>query len=333
MKIICFYNLDWEKDYLQKHLSDFDIKFVQGTTKDHPELSDKEVDILCLFADSPVDEKLLERFPNLKLVATRSTGYNHIDRGALAAHNVKLSYVPAYGKNTVAEYAFGLMIMLTRKLYETYNRVRDGNFSRKGLCGSDLAGKKLGIIGTGDIGSHVVKIGTAFDMNILAFDIKPNEELAKKFEFDYIPLDKLLAQSDIITLHVPYNKGTHHLINKENILRIKRGAYLINTSRGPVVETVALIKGLKENVLAGAGLDVLEEEGEMKNVAELLLEKRPNTEELQIVLANQYLIKHPHVIVLPHNAFNTFEARKRILDCTIKNIKAFAAGQERNIIY
>jgi len=332
MKIVCFYNLDWEKDYLQKHLSDYQIQFVKGTTQEHPEISDKQAEVLCLFVDSPVDRTLLDNYPNLKLIATRSTGFNHIDKEAAAAYGIKISLVPAYGKNTVAEYAFGLMIMVLRKLYKAYTRVRDGNFSRKGLCGSDLYGKTLGVIGTGDIGSRVVRLGTAFGMKVLAFDIKPNETLAKETGCKYVLFDELLAQADIITLHVPYNKATYHLINLDNVGTIKKGSYLINTARGPVVETAALVKGLQEGIFAGAGLDVLEEEGEMVHEASLLLEGHPKAQELRTILANHYLIDHPNVIVTPHNAFNTIEARKRILDRTIENIKAFAAGKPINIV-
>lgn len=331
MKILCYYNLDWERDYLQKHLSEFQFHFVKGTTQDNPVI-DKGADILCLFVDSPVDRALIEQFSSLKLIATRSTGFNHIDKDAAQQLNIKISVVPAYGKTTVAEYAFGLMIMVMRRLYEAYSRLRDNNFSREGLCGSDLSGKTLGIVGTGDIGSHVVEIGAAFGMNVCAFDLRPNQELAEKTGCVYVSLEELLSRSDVITLHVPYNKGTHHLINRQNIMKFKKGSYLINTARGPIVETAAIVKGLQENILAGAGLDVLEEEGELEHEVLLLLEEHPQADTLKTVLANHYLIEHPHVIVTPHNAFNSYEARKRILDCTIDNIKSFVAGKLKNII-
>jgi len=224
------------------------------------------------------------------------------------------------------------MIMVLRKLYDAYEQLRNGNFSRKNLVGSDLAGKTLGVVGTGDIGSHVVKIGTAFDMNVLAFDIKPNEQLVAQTGCTYVAFDELLAQSDIITLHVPYNKATHHLINMKSIKKIKKGNLLINTSRGPIVETAALVRGLQDDIFMGAGLDVLEEEGDMEHEVSLLLEEHPNAQILQTVLANHYLIEHPRVIVTPHNAFNTIEARKRILDCTMENIKDFFDGKTINIV-
>ncbi|KKP95802.1 MAG: Glyoxylate reductase (Glycolate reductase) [candidate division TM6 bacterium GW2011_GWE2_36_25] len=331
MKILCFYELDWELDYLKKQLADFQIHFVKGTTQNSPTI-DKDADILCLFVDSPVDKHLMESLSSLKLIATRSTGFNHIDRSAAQQLNVKICGVPAYGKNAVAEYAFGLMIMVMRKLYEAYSRIRDNNFSRVDLCGTDLSGKTLGVVGTGDIGSNVVKIGAAFGMNVCAFDLKPNQELVDKTGCVYVSLEELLRQSDVITLHVPYNTGTHHLINKKNIMTCKKGSYLINTARGAIVETAAIVKGLKEGVLAGAGLDVLEEEGEMDHEVSLLLEEHPQAIQLQTLLSNHYLIEHPQVIVTAHNAFNSYEARKRILDCTIDNIKAFVAGKLKNII-
>jgi len=324
--------IDWERDYLQERLANFQVKFIKGTTKEHGTIEDKDVEALCFFVDSPIDKKLLDQCPSLKLLVARSTGLNNIDMDDAVSRGVKICYVPSYGKNTVAEYTFGLMIMVLRKLYEAYDRVRDGNFSRKGLCGVDLCGKTLGVIGTGDIGSRVVRIGTAFGMKVLVFDINIDEMLVKETGCKYISFDNLLAQSDIITLHLPYNKSTHHMINMNNIGNIKKGSFLINTARGPIVETAALVKGLQGEILAGAGLDVLEEEGVMGDDTHLLLEEHPKAIELQIVLANHYLINHPRVIVTAHNAFNTFEARKRILDCTIDNIKAFAAGTPINIL-
>ena len=169
-------------------------------------------------------------------------------------------------------------------------------------------------------------------MKVVGFDAYPNSELAEKLDFNYISLEELLATSDIITIHTPYNPQTHHLINKENINKIKKGAYLINTARGAIVETEALVEALKNGTLTGAGLDVLEEEGDMNDELALLTASHPKEDELKIALENHYLINHPRVIVTPHNAFNTSEAVERILTTTIENIKAFSAGSATNVV-
>ena len=169
-------------------------------------------------------------------------------------------------------------------------------------------------------------------MKVVAFDAYPNEDLSHTLGFTYATLPELLAQSDIITLHVPYNEHTHHLINRENIMNAKKGAYLINTARGAVVETDALVEALKAGVLAGGALDVLEEEGDLTDEAALLTAAHPNADALKITLENHYLINHPRVIVTPHTAFNTTEAVERILNTTIENIKNFEAGSPTNVV-
>lgn len=171
-----------------------------------------------------------------------------------------------------------------------------------------------------------------FGMKVLGFETCPDEDRARTNNFTYASLDELLAESDIISLHVPYNPHTHHLINRENINKIKRGAYLINTARGAVVETEALIEALKNGTLAGAGLDVLEEEGDMTDETALLTAAHPNEAALKIMLENHYLITHPRVIVTPHLAFNTIEAILRIVDATTLNIQHFAEGSPTNIV-
>jgi D-lactate dehydrogenase len=171
-----------------------------------------------------------------------------------------------------------------------------------------------------------------FNMKVIGFDAYPNAELAHTLGFTYAPLEEVLASSDIVTIHVPYNEHTHHLINKNNIASLKKGAYLINTARGAVVETDALVEALKNGTLAGAGLDVLEEEGDLSDEISLLTAPHPNESALRITLENHYLINHPRVIVTPHAAFNTLEAVKRIIDTSVENIQHFAAGAPTNIV-
>ena len=332
MNIHYFSGEDWEEAYVRSKLSGETITFHKGTLEENPDLSDPAADALCIFIDSHITEAELDRFPALKLIATRSTGFDHIDLVAAKARGITIATVPSYGENTVAEFAFALLLTLSRRIPEAQTLVKRGSFSPAGLRGFDLEGKTMGIIGCGHIGMHMIRMGNGFGMNMLGFDMHPSDELAQKYNFAYASLDELLAQSDIISIHVPYNPHTHHLINKGNIGTIKKGAYLINTARGAVVETEALVAALGNGTLAGAGLDVLEEEGDLNDEMQLLTAPHPNEEELKVTLANNYLIDHPRVVVTPHAAFNTTEAITRILDTTIGNIRSFENGSPTNAL-
>ena len=271
--------------------------------------------------------------PNLKCIATRSTGFDHVDLAAAAARGVSVSNVPSYGENTVAEFAFALLLTLSRKISQAYERVREtGSFSFEGLEGFDLYGKTLGVIGTGRIGKHSIRIGNGFGMKVLGFDAHPDPKLEKELNFTYDTLEGVLAKSDVVTLHVPYMKETHHLMNEKTFATIKQGAVLINTSRGAVVDTDAMVKALRSGKLGGAGLDVLEEEGIVKDEMKFLVEGHPNAENLKIALENHVLIDLPNVVVTPHNAFNTREGKERILNTTVENIAGFVQGKPVNVI-
>ncbi|MBI4132695.1 MAG: hydroxyacid dehydrogenase [Candidatus Sungbacteria bacterium] len=333
MKIHYFSGEAWEDAYVRGKLPNEDIAFHEGPLAAFPELADPEAQALCIFIESRVGEEELKRFPALKLIATRSTGFDHIDLAAARARGVAVANVPFYGENTVAEFAFALLLALSRRVIDADERVRGGAFSPAGLRGFDLAGKTLGVVGCGHIGVHVIRMASGFGMKVLGFDVNRNDELAETLNFSYATLPELLAASDIVTLHVPYNAHTHHLINRGNIALMKKGAYLINTARGAVVETDALIEGLKNGALAGAALDVLEEEGELGDETALLTSPHPNAETLKITLENHYLIEHPRVIVTPHLAFNTQEAVERILDTTVENIKSFKSGSPTNTVH
>ena len=332
MNIHYFSGEGWEEAYVKAKLPDEQITFHEGSLATFPDLTDPETEVLCTFIESHIGEAEMSRFPALKLIATRSTGFDHIDLAAAKAHGIAVANVPFYGENTVAEFAFALLLALSRRVIDADERVRAGAFSPTGLRGFDLAGKTIGIVGTGHIGAHVIRMAQGFGMKVVGFDAYPNEKLASTLHFSYLPLAELLATSDIITLHVPYNKETHHLINKGNVGAIKKGAYLINTARGAIVETEALVEGLKNNIIAGAALDVLEEEGDLADEAILLTAPHPREGELKIALENHYLIEHPLVIVTPHLAFNTTEAVERILDTTIENIQSFRAGSPTNVV-
>ncbi len=275
-------------------------------------------DIAGVFMDSPVSADVIAALPELKFIATGSTGFDHVDLAAAGARGIPVSSVPTYGENTVAEFAFALILALSRKMIEAELRVRDEHkFSTEDLCGFDLAGKTIGVVGTGHIGKHAVRMAKGFNMNIVAYDVYHDDAFAKEMGFTYLSLEDLLAQSDIITVHAPYLPSTHHLINMGNVHLIKKGALLVNTARGAIVETAALVVALKDGTLAGVGVDVLEEEAMMKEG-----DMRIDAE----------LIGMPNVIVTPHNAFNTHEAFLRILDTTIDNIVAFANGAPINVV-
>ncbi len=333
MNIHYFSGEPWEEKYVRTKLQGEHITFHEGPFSASAELSDPDATVLCTFIESPIGEADLARFPALKLIATRSTGFDHIDLAAAKARGVAVANVPFYGENTVAEFAFALLLALSRRIIDADERVREiGTFSPVGLRGFDLAGKTIGVVGTGHIGAHVIRMAQGFGMKVIGFDAFPNAELSRTLEFPYVSLAELLAASDIVTIHVPYNEHTHHLINRENIVGMKKGAYLINTARGAVIETQALVDALQSGTLAGAGLDVLEEEGDLAEEMKLLSAPHPREEELRITLENHYLIAHPRVIVTPHLAFNTTEAVERILDTTIENIRNFAKGSPTNIV-
>ena len=329
MKIAFFGIEDWEINYLKNQLPSADLFFYkEKLTKDNlpPE---RDFDIISIFVGSCVDKEIINAFPNLKLITTRSTGFDHIDLTTAKEKNISVAYVPGYGDNTVAEFAFGLLLTLSRRIYESYDRLREtGSFSSEGLKGFDLAGKTIGIIGTGRIGYHMIKIAKGFDMDIIAYDAFPKEELCRQLDFKYVSLDELLANSDIISLHVPYLPSTHHLINANNILKIKPGAIIINTARGAILETDALIKGLNNGIIAGAGLDVLEEEGFLGDEKSFVLNDKEEGHNLKTIIQDHVLIDMPNVIITPHNAFNTKEALQRILNTDIENIKSFIEKHE-----
>ena len=337
MKIAFFSLKSWEKDYVVANggFVEAGVEAVFSESKLNVDNVPSQADFeaISVFVDCSVDKSVLDRLPNLKFIATRSTGYDHIDVAAAKERGIVVSSVPSYGENTVAEYAFALILALSRKICDAKCQVKEeGSFSRDKLKGFDLRGKTLGVVGTGKIGRHVVRMAKGFEMEVVAFDAFPDLKFAAEMGFAYLPLADVLAKSDILTLHVPYMKETHHLINTGNIGQMKKGAYLINTARGAVVETEALVKVLKSGWLSGAGLDVLEEEGAIEDEVDLLAGGKLEGHNLQTILADHVLIDMPNVIVTPHNAFNSQEGLQRILDTTIENIKGFMVGAPVNIV-
>lgn len=317
-----FFELEgWEQPYLEKLLP----ASVTASYHTKPAAASdaallRECDILSPFIFSQVNAELIAAAPRLKLIATRSTGYDHIDRTAAAAKNIAVANVPEYGSNTVAEHTFALLLALSRRVIPAYTRTRAGKFSTEGLRGFDLRGKLLGVVGTGNIGLHVIRMALSFGMRVIAYDPFPRNVLSDILEFQYVSFEQLLTQSDIITLHCPATKENQHLIRAETIARTKRGVVLINTARGPLVNTHDLLAGLENGHVAAAGLDVLEGERFIKEDVEL---KDADRDHLMAAIEGHKLLQRDNVIVTPHNAFNSEEAVRRILDATAENIAAF----------
>lgn len=291
---------------------------------------DPETEILGVFVGSKVDAPTLKKLPHLKCIVTMSTGYDHIDLGIANKRRIPVCTVPSYGENTVAEHAMALLLALSRKLFPSVKRVKEGVYDWHGLRGFDLKGKTIGILGTGHIGTHMMEMCTGFHMNILAFDQFPKKELEATYGPIYTSLPKLLAQSDIISLHLPLLKETHHIINKHNIRLMKKGSYIINTARGSLIDPKALLWGLETGHIAGAGLDVLEDEQLIQH-HELIME-HASERRLRYTLMNSLIIDHPNAIITPHNAFNSTEALQRIMDTTADNVKAFLIGNIQNAV-
>lgn len=275
---------------------------------------------VCLFVNDDGSAPVLERLAavGVRYIALRSAGYNHVDLASAAALGLKVAYVPAYSPHAVAEHTIALMLALNRKLIRANNRVRELNFSLNGLVGFDMHGKTAGVIGTGLIGSIVAQILCGFGCRVLASDPAPNLDLSARFGVQFVDLDVLCAQSDIITLHAPLNAQTKYLIDAARIARMKRGVMLINTSRGGLVDTRAVISALKSGHIGYLGLDVYENE---KN----LFFEDVSDEILQDDMIAR-LLTFPNVLITSHQAFLTTTALQNIADTTFDNINAWSQG-------
>lgn len=330
--VVLFEVDEWVHEYLDTHcIAPHETVLVRELLDPSTARLAANAEIVSTFIYSMVSKAVLDELPNLKMLATRSTGYDHIDIRECKRRGITVCNVPRYGENTVAEHAFALILALARKLKTAVTKVNQLKFDLEGLRGFDLKGKTLGVVGAGAIGLHSIRIGRGFGMRVLAFDMYPQQILAEVLGFEYAPLDTLLRESDVITLHVPLTKETHHLINMENIHLIKRGAILINTARGGIVDTEALTTALDEGILSGAGFDVLEGEETIKEEAQLLTDQLP-VEKLRAIVRNYALLHRDNVIITPHVAFYSVEAERRIIDTTIENIAAYLQGKPINVV-
>jgi D-lactate dehydrogenase len=329
---IAFFEVEgWEEERLKSGLEGHRVLFFAEQLAERHLGQLADVEVLSVFIRSPVDRRAIEGLLGLRFIATRSTGYDQIDLDACAERSIPVSNVPYYGENTVAEHTFGLMLALSRKIHEAYVRSIRGDFSMKGLRGFDLQGKTLGVVGAGSIGLHVIRIAKGFGMRVVAFDVNQNKLVAEVLGFEYLPLEELLAQADIISLHAPLNAGTRHMINRERLGRTKRGALLINTARGGLVDTEALLWALDEGILSGAGLDVIEGE-ELIQEEKQLLSMPAAEDQLRMVLRQHVLLRREDVVITPHIGFNSREALERIVDTTISNIRSYLSGEPQNVV-
>lgn len=330
---IAFYELEaWEPEYLAGSALGGEGFYPVFSSEVLPaDASSPDGEALSVFIYSRVTAQTLARFPRLRLVTTRSTGYDHIDLEACRTRGVTVCNVPRYGENTVAEYTFGLILALSRKIHQAYQRTHRFDFSIDGLRGFDLQGKTLGVVGGGAIGLHVVRIARGFGMRVLVTDPRAQGLLAEVLGFEYVSLPELLRASDVISLHAPLLPETHHLINEATIREIKPGALLVNTARGGLVDTAALVQALDEGILAGAALDVFEGEELVREEAQLL-QGGIAPENVITLLRNYNLLRRENVVITPHIAFYSAEAQQRILDTTVENIRSFLAGTPVNVV-
>lgn len=337
MKMAIFEVEAWENEIFEDLEDDHDLVFRKNRLREDSltdigldEIADAEV--ISTFIYSELDDDVLKEFPNLKLIATRSTGFDHIDMEYCHKNDIAVANVPSYGENTVAEHVFALLLAISHRLVDAVDRTRRGDFSQDGLQGFDLEGKTIGVVGTGDIGRHVVRMANGFGMKVLGYDVKPHKDAARDLQFEYVEFKELLQRSDIVTLHVPAIKETRNMISEDEFTAMKDGAVLINTARGSIVDTRALLHALSDGKVAAAGLDVLTEEPVLREEAELLRSAYSREHDLHALLADHILLRLRNVIITPHSAFNTREAIQRILTTTRENIEAYLAGEPENIV-
>lgn len=289
--------------------------------------------VLSTFVHSRLDAQVLNLFPDLRLIASRSTGVDHIDLDHCRNHGITVCNVPDYGATTIAEHAMALLLAASRHLVVAATRTRQGDFSLHGLRGFELYDKTLGVLGTGRIGQRAMAIARGLGMHVLAHDLHPKTETATTLGCTYVALDELLAQADAITIHLPSTTQTQNLIAAPQFALMKRGIVLINTARASIVDAGALICALEQGIVAAAGLDVLPEERLLRDENALFQPGgSPAGADLHALLASHVLMQHPNVLVTPHNAFNTHEAVARIMATTIGNILAFEQGKPCHVV-
>lgn len=328
-KILIFDTKECEKEYLKTiklnnaEILMFEESLNEKTLSSIPQKDRDTATVISVFICSSISEDVIKEFPNLKLVATRSTGLNHINIEGCKKHGIVVSNVPSYGHTTIAQFTLGLIIELERKIYQSFLDLREMKCKFGSYTGRDLNRLTLGIIGTGDIGIGVCKIAKAIGMNIIAYDILPKTNLQKEYNFTYTDFEYLIQNSDIITLHVPYTDNNYHMISYKEFEQMKDTSYFINTSRGELVDTFALYSALVEKKIAGCALDVIECEDICLGTSFEAKIENTGSNCLRRTLLMKKIMTFDNVIITPHIAYNTTDAIIDNLKHTLDNIEAF----------
>jgi len=329
MRIAVFSSKPWDKEFLgkkfeNKHELTFISQRLEPESVDLVKIGGKEHEAVCIFVNDDCQKETVEKLKSsgIKLILLRCAGTDNVDLEAAKSAGIRVYSVPGYSPNAVAEHAVALVLSLNRKTHKSYNRVREANFNLDGLLGFDIKGKTVGVFGTGRIGAVFANIMKGFGAKLLAYDVYKNENLVKETGISYVSLDEMLSQSDIISIHMPLTKETTHIINDENIEKMKKGVMIVNTSRGPLVDTKAVIRGLKTGKIGYLGLDVYEEE------KKLFYEDRSGDILGDDVFAR--LLTFPNVIITGHQAFFTKEAQENIVSSTLENVSNFLEGKDTN---
>ncbi len=323
MKIAMFDTHAYDRESFEAANRSFghEITFLETRLNHDTAMLARSHEAVCPFVNDAVDVRALERLRSegVRLIALRSAGYNHVDLGSAARLGLPVVRVPEYSPYAVAEHAVALVLALNRKIHRAYARVREWNFSLDGLVGFDLHGKTVGIVGTGRIGKAAARIFHGFGCRVLAFDARPDRALESELGVRYVDLPELYRESDIVSLHVPLTPATQHMIDAAALAAMKPGVLLVNTGRGALIDSRALVQALKAGHLGAAGLDVYEEEEGVffQDLSNRILEDD--------VLAR--LLTFPNVLVTSHQAFLTREALANIARVTLENVTAFERGE------
>jgi D-lactate dehydrogenase len=323
MNIAFFETEPWEQEYFEAALPDHHLAFYPWPLSGNDAENLKRTDIVSTFIYSQCTASVLSQIPNLRLITTRSTGVDHIDRPYCDESGIRIANVPSYGEHTVAEHAFALLLSLTHAIVPSVERTRRGDFTIDGLRGRQLFGKTVGIVGDGMIGQAFAGIARGFGMRVLVYARHQDKRRAARMGFSYAALPQLYDESDVISLHIPYTPETHHFVDREAFKSMKKGVILINTARGGIVDTESLVWALEQGIVSAVGTDVLEGERTLKEERQLLSKNFINAIDVKTQLLNHILIQKPTVIVTPHSAFNSQEALETILAMTVENISTF----------
>ncbi len=335
MKIVYFDVENYEEKFLNDNNRDkYDYILVSEELNDLLQLKDeyKDADIISVFTTSRVNRKILEQFTNLKLIALRSVGFNHVDIDYCREHGIAVVNSPNYGNITVAEFALALLLDVCRKVTVSYIDYKEGKVRPENLMGTELYGKTAGIVGLGAIGSAFARIVHGLGMKILAFDMFEREEMKQKYDVSYTDFDTLLKKSDFISIHAPLTKDNYHMFNKSAFEKMKNTAIIVNTGRGELIDSRALYEALITKQIAGAGLDVLEKEETIADFDYVIGLNRLDKNSMEKTIINSQLFRLDNVIITPHTAFNSIEAIDRILKTTMSNIDEFVSGNLKNSV-